>query len=393
MAIVVKKFGGTSVKDKIRIQNVASIIEKSYNENDSVVVVVSAQGDTTDLLIEKSKEISDVASNREMDILLSSGEIVSMALLCMELEYRNIPAVSLMGWQAGFLTDDNYSNAKILDIDTKRIVSELEQKKVVVIAGFQGMNEINDITTLGRGGSDTSAVAVASKLGADVCQIYTDVDGIYVADPRIIKNPKKLDYIGYNEMIELASAGAEVLHNRSVLMAKKFNMTIEVLSSLKNTKGTFVKEVNKVENFSITGITKNNNLIKVICLNINRNKIKIFQIINAFTENNIEVDVVTSPKKNELILVIDKKNKKIVGEILGEIGVLEIEYREDLAKITVVGDSLKSHPEILSKLYSILESNNIDIDMTVLSELSFSFFTKNYQMKNSIELLYNNFFN
>ena len=247
MSLIVQKFGGTSVQNRERLFNVARIVAKTRAQGDDVVVVVSAQGDTTDELIAKADEITHDASKREMDMLLSSGEQISAALLAMTLQELGCSAISLTGWQAGFHTDRAYTKARIKNIDTERIESELSRNRVVVVAGFQGMNRYDDITTLGRGGSDTSAVAIAAALNADLCQIYTDVDGVYTADPRKVPNARKLPCITFDEMLELASLGAQVLNNRSVELAKKYSVNLEVRSSLTDLPGTIVKEGTDVE--------------------------------------------------------------------------------------------------------------------------------------------------
>ncbi len=232
MSLIVQKFGGTSVRDAERIFNVADIVTSTYKDGNDVVVVVSAQGDTTDDFIEKAAEINKSPSKREMDMLLSAGEQISASLLAMAIEKLGYPVVSLLGWQAGFHTTSSYGNARIKRLDSSRIQKELDKKNIVVVTGFQGTNKYDDMTTLGRGGSDTSAVAIAATMHADLCQIYTDVDGVYTADPRKIPTAVKLDSISYDEMLELATLGAQVLHNRSVEMAKKYNIELEVLSSL-----------------------------------------------------------------------------------------------------------------------------------------------------------------
>ena len=262
MGLIVQKYGGTSVKDAERVMNVARRITDAYKAGNNVVVAVSAQGDTTDDLIEKAKEINPNASKREMDMLLSTGEQISISLLAMAIEKIGCPVISLTGWQAGVKTDAKYGAARISTIDTERLQAELDKKNIVIVAGFQGINKYDDITTLGRGGSDTSAVALAAALHADVCEIYTDVDGVYTADPRFVKNAYKLDDISYDEMLELASLGANVLHNRSVEMAKKYGVKLSVRSSLNNNEGTYVKEVEQVEKMLVRGVTRDNDVAK-----------------------------------------------------------------------------------------------------------------------------------
>lgn len=242
MSLIVQKFGGTSVANTERMFNVADIVTKTYDAGNDVVVVVSAQGDTTDEFIEKANAINPNASKREMDMLLTAGEQISASLLAMAIEKLGYPVVSLLGWQAGFQTSSTYGSARIKKVKADRIQKELDKKNIVIVTGFQGTNRYDDMTTLGRGGSDTSAVAIAASMHADLCQIYTDVDGVYTADPRKIPNAKKLDVISYDEMLELATLGAQVLNNRSVEMAKKYNIELEVISSLTRQPGTIVKE-------------------------------------------------------------------------------------------------------------------------------------------------------
>ena len=269
MALIVQKFGGSSVKDRDRIFNVARIVANTHNAGNDVVVVVSAQGDTTDDLIAKAGEITHNPSAREMDMLLASGEQISISLLAMALNELGCHAISLTGWQAGFRTDRAYTKARITRLETERISSELERNRVVVVAGFQGLNKMDDITTLGRGGSDTSAVAIAAALHADRCQIFTDVEGVYTADPRKVRNTRKLDEITFDEMLELASLGAQVLNNRSVELAKKYNVELEVLSSLNPVPGTVVKEVTKdMEGMLIKGVAKDTDVAVITILNV-----------------------------------------------------------------------------------------------------------------------------
>jgi aspartate kinase len=268
MGLIVQKFGGTSVANTERLFNVANIVIDTAKEGNSVVAVVSAQGDTTDDLIEKAKEVNPNASKREMDVLLSTGEQISMSLLAMAIEKLGFHVISLTGWQAGIKTEPIYGNARIDDIDTARLQRELDKNNIVIVAGFQGINKYDDINTLGRGGSDTTAVAIAAALKADLCQIYTDVDGVYTTDPRIVSNAKKLSEISFDEMLELASLGAQVLHNRSVEMAKKYNVNLEVLSSLKRVKGTIVKEVVKVEKMLVRGVARDNDTARISILGV-----------------------------------------------------------------------------------------------------------------------------
>ncbi len=269
MSLIVQKFGGTSVADSGRLRHVAQIITDTYKAGNQVVAVLSAQGDTTDELIEKAREINPGASTREMDMLLSTGEQISVALCAMAVEALGFPVVSLTGWQAGMVTNTVSMNARIKKVDTERIEAELDARRIVIVTGFQGINRYDDVTTLGRGGSDTSAVALAASLHADLCQIYTDVDGVYTADPRLVPHARKLDEVTYNEMLELATLGAQVLHNRSVEMAKKYNVSLEVLSSFSGNPGTKVKEVAKrMEKSYISSVAKDTNIARIALLGV-----------------------------------------------------------------------------------------------------------------------------
>lgn len=264
MSLIVQKFGGTSVADTERLRNVARIITETYKAGNQVVAVLSAQGDTTDDLIQKAEEINPKASAREMDMLLSTGEQISVSLCAMAIEALGYPVISLTGWQSGISTNTVSGDARIRKVDTERIEAELNQKKIVIVTGFQGIDRNQNITTLGRGGSDTSAVALAAVLGADLCQIYTDVDGVYTADPRKVAGARKLDEVTYNEMLELATLGAQVLHNRSVELARKYNVKMEVLSSFTGHPGTKVKGVAKrMERSYISSVAKDKDIARI----------------------------------------------------------------------------------------------------------------------------------
>ena len=293
MGLIVQKFGGTSVADTERLRNVARIITDTYKAGNQVVVVLSAQGDTTDDLIEKAKEINPEGSNREMDMLLSTGEQISVALCAMAIEALGYPVVSLTGWQAGVLTDTAAKNARIKKIDTERLEAELDRKRIVIVTGFQGVDRNQNITTLGRGGSDTSAVALAAALEADLCQIYTDVDGVYTADPRYVKGAKKLDEVTYNEMLELATLGAQVLHNRSVELAKKYNVKLEVLSSFTGHSGTKVKGVAKrMEKTAVSSVAKDKDIARIALVGVPNEVGTSFKVFSLLAQNHINVDII-----------------------------------------------------------------------------------------------------
>ena len=268
MSLIVQKFGGSSLADAESMQRAAWIIAEAYSEGNNVVAVLSAQGDTTDELIEKAMEHNPNPSKREMDVLLSTGEQASVALMAMTLEKLGLPAVSLTGWQMGMNTDSDYGGARIKGVSAERLKAELDRRRIVLVAGFQGVNKFDDITTIDRGGSDTTAVALAVSLNADICRIYTDVEGIFTGDPNKVTGARKLDEITYDEMIELATLGAQVLHNRSVEMAKRYGVKIEVLSSLVRKPGTIVKGVTKVEHTKISGVAKDSDIARVALVGV-----------------------------------------------------------------------------------------------------------------------------
>ena len=293
MALIVQKFGGSSVADAERIFRVAGRITKTYAAGNDVVVVLSAQGDTTDDLIAKAEEINPNASRREMDMLLACGEQQSIALMAMAIEKMGYPVVSLCGWQVGITTNSNHSDARIRRVDCDRVRQELDRKRIVLVAGFQGVDRSGDVTTLGRGGSDTTAVAMAVALQADLCQIFTDVDGVYTSDPRVVPEAKKLDEITYNEMLELASLGAQVLHNRSVELAKSYNIQLEVLSSFVEAPGTIVKEVvKKVEKTYITGVAQDKKIARIALVGMADEPGVAYKLFNLLAKEKVNVDMI-----------------------------------------------------------------------------------------------------
>lgn len=380
MGLVVQKYGGTSVKDAERVMNVARRITETYKAGNDVVVAVSAQGDTTDDLIEKAKEINDKASKREMDMLLSSGEQISIALLAMAIEKLGFPVVSLTGWQAGFKTDSHYGAARIKTIDTERIRTELDRRRIVVVAGFQGLNKYDDITTLGRGGSDTSAVALAAALNADICEIYTDVDGVYTADPRFVKNAYKLDDISYDEMLELASLGANVLHNRSVEMAKKYNVKLCVRSSLNNNEGTYVKEVEQVEKMLVRGVTRDNDCARIALCGVEDTPGKAFQVFQMLAKHGISVDLIIQSIgngiKKDIAFTVTEGDLDTVLKLLEEhnnmIKADEIKSTKDVSKVSIVGAGMVNNSGVAAKMFEALSDAHININMIATSEIKIS---------------------
>ena len=377
MSLIVQKFGGSSVADKERLFNVAGIISDAYRSGDRVVVVVSAQGDTTDDLLAKAAEISDSPSKRELDMLLSTGEQVSASLLAIALGTMRIPVVSLNAWQVGISSDSNYSNAKIKKIDTERLFRELDGGKVVIVTGFQGINKFDDVTTLGRGGSDTTAVALAAVLKADRCQIYTDVDGVYTADPRKVPSAKKLKEISYDEMLELASLGAQVLHNRSVEMAKKYHVELEVLSSFEKISGTVVREDVKVEKMLVTGVAKDTNVARISVIGLEDVPGVAFRLFSLMGQKNIVVDIILqSIGRNgtkDISFTVSENQLPLAVSVLEDVyGKGSVSVESDVAKVSVVGAGMETNAGVAAKMFEALYSVGANIHMISTSEIKIS---------------------
>ena len=400
MKLIVQKFGGSSVRDAQRVQNVAGIIADTYRAGNSVIVVLSAQGDTTDELIEKAKEISDNPSKREMDMLLSTGEQISIALCAMALENMGVPAVSLAAWQVGIQTDRTYSNARIKRIDRERIQSELDRKKVVLVAGFQGINRYGDVTTLGRGGSDTSAVALAAAFNADLCQIYTDVDGVYTTDPRIVPNALKLPEITYDEMLELASQGAQVLHNRSVELAKKYNVNMEVLSSLERKPGTKVKEVAKMEKNNIAGVAKDTSIARIALVGLEHTPGVAFKVFSTLGQAKINVDTIIQSIGREefkdISFTLPKTSVpdavKVLEEAKESLQFDHITVDDKIAKVSIVGAGIMTTPGVAAKMFEALYDANINIQMINTSEIRVSVLIDQEDADRAVRAVHDRFF-
>ena len=401
MSLIVQKFGGSSVADADRIRNVARIITETYRKGHSVVAVLSAQGDTTDDLIEKAKEINPSASKREMDMLLATGEQISISLCAMAIERMGYQAVSLTGWQAGMLTDSSYSSARIKRIRTERIQKELDKKKIVLVAGFQGINKYDDITTLGRGGSDTSAVALAAALHADLCQIYTDVDGVYTADPRHVTGARKLDEITFDEMLELASLGAQVLHNRSVEMAKRYNVNMEVLSSFSGKPGTKVKEVVKtMEKIHVSGVAKDKNVARLALIGLADQPGIAFKIFSLLAKKDINVDIILQSigrdESKDISFTVARDDaetaKAILEELKESIGFKSIEVDDHVAKVSIVGAGMAHNAGVASKMFEALYSAGINIQMISTSEIKVSVLVDERDADRAVQAIHDRFF-
>jgi aspartate kinase len=379
--------------------NVARRITDAYKAGNSLVVAVSAQGDTTDDLIEKAKEINPNASKREMDMLLSTGEQISISLLAMAIEKLGYPVVSLTGWQCGMHTDSRYGAARIRRIDTERLQNELDKKRIVIVAGFQGINKYDDITTLGRGGSDTSAVALAAALHADVCEIYTDVDGVYTADPRFVKNAFKLDDISYDEMLELASLGANVLHNRSVEMAKKYNVKLAVKSSLNDHEGTYVKEVNKVEKMLVRGVTRDNDVARISLCGVENTPGKAFTIFSLLAKKGISVDLIIQSigdgNTKDVSFTVAEGDLPTALEVLDEnkdvINAREIKTSTDVSKVSIVGAGMVNNAGVAAMMFEALYNAHINISMIATSEIKISVLVDRKDAESAVVAIHDKF--
>ncbi|MDO5425816.1 MAG: aspartate kinase [Eubacteriales bacterium] len=375
--LIVKKFGGTSVGDSDRIRNVARRCAEEYQKGNDVVVVLSAMGKTTDLLLDQAREINPKASKRELDMLMTTGEQTSVALMAMALHAMNIPAISLNAFQVSMQTTSNYGNARLKKIDTERILHELHDRKIVLVTGFQGINKFGDYTTLGRGGSDTTAVALAAVLHADACEIYTDVDGVYTADPRIVKNARKLEEITYDEMLDLATCGAGVLHNRSVEMAKKYGVTLVVRSSLNDSEGTQVKEEVSVERMLISGVALDKKAARISVMGLKDEPGIAFKLFNTLAKNNINVDIILQSigrdNTKDISFTVDEDEADDAIALLennkSRITLQSVTCKKDVAKVSIVGAGMMSNPGVAAKMFEALYNVGVNINMISTSEI------------------------
>ncbi len=402
MALIVMKFGGTSVANAERTKQVAERIIKTKKEGNQVVVVVSAPGDTTDNLISLAKQITDKPDPREMDLLLSTGEMVSIALVSMAINDRGYEAISLTGPQAGIYTNTVYTRALITEIKPKKILEELKKGKIVIVAGFQGLNPDEEVTTLGRGGSDLTAVALAAVLKAKLCQIYTDVEGVYTTDPRIVPQARKLDYISYDEMLELAGSGAQVLQARAVEVAKKFNVVLEVRSTFLQKRGTIVKggeERMNLEGVFISGITYDKNQVKLSITDVPDRPGIAAKIFGALAKKNINVDMIIQSaareKNNDISFTITRddfrKSLPILKKVKNELGASDFIYDDKVAKVSIVGVGMRTHPGVAAKMFSTLAKEKINIEMISTSEIKISCIIREKEISKVVKVLHSVF--
>ena len=401
MALIVQKFGGSSVADAEKLRNVARIITDTYKQGNSVVAVLSAQGDTTDDLIEKAAEINPSASKRELDMLLSTGEQISCSLCAMAIEALGCPVVSLTGWQAGFNTNSSYGNARIKRVRAERIRAELDKRRIVIVTGFQGLNKYDDITTLGRGGSDTSAVAIAAALNADLCQIFTDVDGVYTADPRLVPTAHKLDEITYDEMLELATLGAQVLHNRSVEMAKRYNVNLEVLSSFSGKPGTKVKEVVKtMEKSHISGVAKDKDIARLALVGLEDTPGIAYKIFSLLAKNNVNVDIILQSigrsETKDISFTVAKKDMELAQQLLEQnrdrISFDHIDVSDNIAKVSIVGAGMVNNPGVAAAMFEALFNAGININMISTSEIKVSVLVHISDADRAVRVIHDRFY-
>lgn len=401
MALIVQKFGGSSVANAERILHVAEIITNTYKNGNQVVVVLSAQGDTTDELLEKAAEINPGASKRELDMLLATGEQMSISLMAMAIEKMGYPVISLTAWQIGMETTAAYGTARIKRVTGSRIQEELDKNKIVLVAGFQGVNKYHDITTLGRGGSDTTAVALAVALKADLCQIYTDVDGVYTADPRKVPGARKIQEITFNEMLELASLGAQVLHNRSVEMAKRYNMNLEVLSSFTGEPGTIVKEaVKKVEKTYISGVAQDKNVARVALVGLSDTPGVAYKVFNLLAREKINVDIILQSigrvDSKDISFTVAKDNADKAYRVLTDnqdaLGFDHLDISTDVAKVSVVGGGMVDNPGVAATMFEALYEAHINIRMISTSEIKVSVLINKEDADRAVAAIHEKFF-
>ena len=375
--LIVKKFGGTSVANKERIFNVASRCIEEYRKGNDVVVVLSAMGKYTDELITMARDVNEKPPKREMDMLFTIGEQMSVALMAMAMDKLGVPAVSLNAFQVSMHTTSSHGNARLKRIDTERIRRELDSKKIVIVTGFQGVDKYDDYTTLGRGGSDTTAVALAAELHADVCEIYTDVDGVYTADPRVVPNAHKMTEITYDEMLEMASLGAKVLHSRCVEIAKKYGVELLVCSSLNHNSGTIVREKTKMEKMLISGVAADKNVAKIRVAGLGNEPSSTFRLLNLLDKNKLNIDVMIQSLGKDgtksVSFTVAKSDMLRALDLLNEnkdyLGIKKLDFDENVAKVSVIGAGIRSHSGVAAKMFGALASIDVNTEMVTTSEI------------------------
>ncbi|MEE8329881.1 MAG: aspartate kinase [Thermodesulfovibrionia bacterium] len=401
MAIIVQKYGGTSVKDISQIKAIAKRVVSSVKQNNKVIVVVSAMAGETDKLIKLAHEIADTPDEREMDLLLSSGERVTSALTSMAIQMLGHKSMSFTGRQVGIITDSSHTKAMIERIDSGRLKKALDENKIPVVAGFQGIDEFSDVTTLGRGGSDTTAVAIAAALDADLCEIYTDVDGVYTTDPNIAGKARKIDRISYDEMLEMASLGARVIHGRAVEVAKKYNVPLVIRSSFNNTPGTTViKEDENMEKIVVSGVTYDKDQARITITGVPDRPGIAAKLFNAIANVNIVVDMIvqnvgSDGKSTDISFTVPvadrEKAFEITKKVSGDLGAKGANIKEDISKVSILGVGMRSHFGIAAKMFSTLAEKGINIMMISTSEIKISCIIDIRYTEEAVKVLHNTF--
>lgn len=401
--VIVMKFGGTSVGSVEKIMNVAEKVIRAKNNDNDVVVAVSAMGDTTDDLISLASKICSVPNKREMDMLLSTGEQVSIALLSMAIQSKGYDSISLTGSQAGIFTDGFHSNAKITHINNARLLKELNKGKIIIVAGFQGITAEGDISTLGRGGSDTTAVALAAALNAAYCEIYTDVDGVYTADPNLVQQARKIDKLSYEEMLEMASSGAKVLHLRAVEFAKNHNVVLSVKSSFNENKGTWVmddnKKIERMERPVVTGVTYDVNQVKITIFGLADKPGIAARLFGEFAVENLSVDLIVQNVSEKSVATISftvksedlNEAKRVIDSLRKSIDFSEANIDSDVAKVSLIGAGMQTHAGVAAKMFEILANENINIEMISTSPIRISCIIRKDKVKMAVKVLHSSF--
>ena len=397
--LIVKKFGGSSVANKERIFNVARRCVEDYKKGHDVVVVLSAMGKTTDELIAMAKNINPNASKRELDMLLTTGEQVSVSLMAMAMQAMDVSAVSLNAFQVAMNCTSRYGNARFKRIDSERIMNELDARKIVIVTGFQGVNKHGDYATLGRGGSDTTAVALAAALHADKCEIYTDVDGVFTADPRVVSDARKIEEITYDEMLELATSGAKVLHSRSVELAKKYGVQMVVRSSLNESEGTTVKEVVKMEKMLVTGVASDKNTARISVIGVEDKPGVAFKVFHRLAKNNINIDIILQSVgrdgSKDISFTVAEDDLEDAIKVLEEnkeaLTIKEIKHNAKVAKVAIVGAGMMSNPGVASQMFEALFNSNININMISTSEIRITVLIDEKDVDRAVQAIHEKF--
>ena len=397
--LIVKKFGGSSVANKERIFNVARRCVEDYKKGHDVVVVLSAMGKTTDELIAMAKNINPNASKRELDMLLTTGEQVSVSLMAMAMQAMDVSAVSLNAFQVAMNCTSRYGNARFKRIDSERIMNELDARKIVIVTGFQGVNKHGDYATLGRGGSDTTAVALAAALHADKCEIYTDVDGVFTADPRVVSDARKIEEITYDEMLELATSGAKVLHSRSVELAKKYGVQMVVRSSLNESEGTTVKEIVKMEKMLVTGVASDKNTARISVIGVEDKPGVAFKVFHRLAKNNINIDIILQSVgrdgSKDISFTVAEDDLEDAIRVLEEnkeaLTIKEIKHNARVAKVAIVGAGMMSNPGVASQMFEALFNSNININMISTSEIRITVLIDEKDVDRAVQAIHEKF--